>query len=211
MSGEPGTAAPPVSAGPAGPHGAGRRAGWAMLVTGIIGWLASFQLTLDDWRTLQDPSYVPACNLSPVVSCGSVMSSPQGSLFGFPNMLVGLGAFAAVAALGAAVLSGARPHRRLWLALDAGAFAGVVFVHWLIGQSLYELNKLCPYCVVVWIVTIALFWFVTLHCLERSWLRLPRGVHGLVRDTQWILLGAWYAVIALLVLTRFWDYWSSLL
>ncbi|MEH0580692.1 MULTISPECIES: vitamin K epoxide reductase family protein [Streptomyces] len=30
-------------------------------------------------------------------------------------------------------------------------------MHWLIGQSLYELNKLCPYCTVVWIVTIALF------------------------------------------------------
>lgn len=211
MNREPDTVAPAVSTGPAGPPGTGRRAGWAMLVTGIIGWLASFQLTLDDWRTLQDPSYVPACNLSPVVSCGSVMSSPQGSLFGFPNMLVGLGAFAAVAALGVAVLSGARLHHRLWLTLVAGAFAGVVFVHWLIVQSLYELNKLCPYCVVVWIVTIALFWFLTLHCMEQGVLRLPRGVHDIVRDTHWMLLAAWYAVIALLVLTRFWDYWSSLL
>jgi hypothetical protein len=41
------------------------------------------------------------------------MSSPQGSLFGFPNMLLGLGAFAAVTALGVAVLTGARLHRPL--------------------------------------------------------------------------------------------------
>lgn len=191
--------------------GTGRRTGWVMVVTGTVGWLASFQLTVDDWRLLRDPSYQPPCNIGPVVSCGSVMSSPQGSLFGFPNMLLGLGAFAAVTALGVAVLSGARLHRRLWLALDAGALVGVVFTHWLIAQSLYELNKLCPYCAVVWVVTIALFWYVTLHCLERGIIPVPRGVPDVVRDTHWMLLGAWYGVIALLVLTRFWTYWSSLI
>ncbi|MGP4050622.1 vitamin K epoxide reductase family protein [Streptomyces sp. 2A115] len=191
--------------------GASRRTGLVMLSTGTVGWLASFQLTVDDWRLLRDPAYQPPCNISPVVSCGSVMSSPQGSLFGFPNMLLGLGAFAAVTALGIAVLSGTRLHRRLWLALDAGALVGVVFVHWLIGQSLYELNKLCPYCAVVWVVTIALFWYVTLHCLERGIIPVPRGVLQVFRDTHWMLLGAWYGVIVLLVLTRFWPYWSSLL
>ncbi|MCF4136238.1 hypothetical protein L1856_04095 [Streptomyces sp. Tue 6430] len=104
--------------------GASRRTGWVMVLTGTVGWLASFQLTVDDWRLLRDPAYQPPCNISPVVSCGSVMSSSQGSLFGFPNMLLGLGAFAAVTALGVAVLSGARLHRRLWLALTAGALAG---------------------------------------------------------------------------------------
>ncbi|MPY39094.1 vitamin K epoxide reductase family protein [Streptomyces phyllanthi] len=181
-----------------------------MVLTGTVGWLASFQLTVDDWRLLRDPAHQPPCNISPVVSCGSVMSSPQGSLFGFPNMLLGLGAFAAVTALGVAVLSGARLHRRLWLGLDAGALVGVVFAHWLIGQSLYELNKLCPYCAAVWGVTIALFWYVTLHCLERGIVPVPRGVLYVVRDTHWMLLGAWYGIIVLLVLTRFWPYWSSL-
>jgi uncharacterized membrane protein len=190
---------------------AGRRTGWVMVVTGTVGWLASFQLTVDDWRLLRDPAYQPPCNISPVVSCGSVMSSPQGSLFGFPNMLLGLGAFAAVVALGVAVLSGARLHRRLWLALNAGTLAAVAFVHWLILQSLYVLNKLCPYCAVVWVVTIALFWYVTVHCLEQGMIPVPRGVLEVVRDTHWMLLGAWYGVIALLVLTRFWPYWSSLL
>ncbi|MFE7978906.1 vitamin K epoxide reductase family protein [Streptomyces shenzhenensis] len=194
---------------PAG--GTSRRTGWAMVLTGVVGWLASFQLTVDGWRLLGDPAYRPPCDISPVVTCGSVMSSRQGSLFGFPNMLLGLGAFAAVAALGVAVLAGARLHRRLWLALDAGALAGVVFVHWLIGQSLYELNKICPYCAVVWVVTIGLFWCVTLHCLEQGVVPVPRGVLEVLRDTHWLLLTAWYGVIALLVLTRFWPYWSSLL
>ncbi|MFF8945756.1 vitamin K epoxide reductase family protein [Streptomyces sp. NPDC014864] len=105
--------------------------------------------------------------------------------------------------------AGARLHRRLWWALDAGTPAGAVFVHWLLGQSLYELNKLCPYCVVVRAVTIALFWAVTLHCLHHGVLPVPRGVLTFVRDTHWMLLGGWYAVPALLVLTRFRPYWSG--
>ncbi|MEU5321135.1 vitamin K epoxide reductase family protein [Streptomyces sp. NPDC021056] len=190
--------------------GAGRRTGWVMTLAGTVGRLASFQLAVDDWRLLQDPAYQPPCDISPVVSCGSAMSSPQGSLLGFPTMLLGLAAFAAVTALGIAVLTGARLHRRLCLAPDAGASVGVVFVHWLIGQSLYELNKICPYCAVVWVVTIALFWYVTVHCLDRGIIPVAHGVLQIVRDTHW-MLGTWYGVITLLVLTRFWPYWSTLL
>ena len=31
-----------------------------------------------------------------------------------------------------------------------------MFVHWLIFQSLYRIGALCPYCMVVWAVTISL-------------------------------------------------------
>lgn len=198
----PGTAAP------------ARRIGWLITVTGVVGWLASLRLTVDDWRLLKDPAYQPSCDISPVIGCGSAMASWQGNLFGFPNMLLGIGAFAAVTALGIAALSGTRLHRVLWLTLNAGAFVGVIFAHWLIWQSLYEINRLCPYCAVVWVVTIALFWYVTLHNLKQDVIPVPRSGRGalnLVLESHWILLAGWYGVIALLVLTRFWTYWSSVL
>ncbi|WP_159460989.1 vitamin K epoxide reductase family protein [Streptomyces viridosporus] len=75
--------------------------------------------------------------------------------------LIGRGAFAAVAAPGPTVPAGARLHRGLWLALDAGAPAAAGLVHWLIRQSPYDLGRLCPSCVVVWIVAVALFRYVT--------------------------------------------------
>ncbi|MFF9624789.1 vitamin K epoxide reductase family protein [Streptomyces griseosporeus] len=192
----------------------GRRIGRLLMLTEVVGWLASFELTVDDWQLLRNPAYRPPCNISPVVSCGSVMSSAEGSVFGFPNMLLGLGAFAAVAVLGLAVLTGARLHRGLWLALNAGALAGVVFVHWLMYRSLFVLGLLCPYCAAVWVVTIALFWYVTLRNLKHGVIPVPasgRSVLALVLDTHGILLATWYGVIAVLVLTRFWAYWSSLL
>jgi uncharacterized membrane protein len=199
---------------PEAPTRQGRRIGLLMTVTGLIGWLASLRLAVDDWHVLKDPTYQPSCNISPIVGCGSVMASRQGNLFGFPNMLLGLTAFAVVIALGLAVLTGARLHRALWITLNTGALIGVAFVHWLIHQSLFELNRICPYCVVVWIVTIALFWYVTLHNLRHGVIPVPgrgRSTLRLVMETHGMLLAAWYGVIALLVLTRFWTYWSSLL
>ncbi|MFD0317870.1 vitamin K epoxide reductase family protein [Streptomyces flavalbus] len=187
-----------------GAAGPGRRVGWLMTVTGLIGWLASLRLTIDDWRVLRDPAYHPSCDINPVIGCGTAMASPQGNLLGFPNMLLGLAAFAVVAALGVAVVTGSRLHRALWLALNAGALAGVVFVHWLIWQSLYSLNRLCPYCALVWVVTIALFWYLTLFNFRDR-------VGAVVRESHWLILAGWYGVIVVLVGTRFWTYWSSLL
>lgn len=60
-----------------------------------------------------------------------------------------------------------RPLRRwFWLGLQAGTTAAVVFIHWSIFQSLYRIDALCPYCMVVWVVTIPLFWYTTLHNLR---------------------------------------------
>ncbi|GGT07237.1 hypothetical protein GCM10010271_07070 [Streptomyces kurssanovii] len=69
----------------------GRGTGLLMVVIGVMGWPASFQLTVEDWQVLKNPGYQPRCNISPVVGCGSVISSRQGNIFGFPIMLLGWG------------------------------------------------------------------------------------------------------------------------
>ena len=44
----------------------------------------------------------------------------------------------------------------------------MVFVHWLIYQSVFVIGALCPYCMVVWAVTIPTFFYVTVHNLARQ-------------------------------------------
>ena len=68
-----------------------------LIVGGIIGLICSFIVSLDKLELLRNPHFVPNCNLNPVLSCGSVMSSPQGSAFGFPNPWIGLAGFAVMA------------------------------------------------------------------------------------------------------------------
>lgn len=191
----------------------GRGLPWLYVIGGAVGFLASFVLSVEEYLSLLNPGYVTSCSLNPVVSCGSVMESDQATLFGFPNPLIGVAAFAVVVTAGVVLLAGFHAPRWFWLGLQIGTTLGVVFVHWLIVQSLYEIGALCPYCMVVWVVTIAIFTYTTLHNLERQY--LPTGgarsaVLGLTRfHTLAVVL--WYLVIVALILQAFWSYWTTLL
>ena len=193
---------------------AGRALALLLVLVGLVGLIASAVLTLDKIRLLEDPSYVPGCSINPVISCGSVMRSVQAEAFGFPNPLLGLAAFAVVLCVGAGSLAGAAFRRWFWLGLEVGSVLGLLFTHWLIVQALYRIGALCPYCMVVWAATIALFWYVTLHNLRTGVIPVPARLRPAVREAaryHWAVPALWYAVIALLVLNRFWYYWRTLL
>ncbi|WP_030058378.1 MULTISPECIES: vitamin K epoxide reductase family protein [Streptomyces] len=195
------------------PIGASRAFAILLFLGGLVGLAASAVLTFDKLRILENPSYIPSCNINPVISCGSVMRTEQAEVFGFPNPLLGLAAFGALAAIGAGLLAGAAYRRWFWLGLHAGTALGVVFVHWLIDQALYDIGALCPYCMVVWATVVALFWYTTLHNLRSGVIPVGPRLRVVVREAaryHWALPVLWAAVIALLVLNRFWYYWSTL-
>jgi uncharacterized membrane protein len=60
---------------------------WPYILTigGLIGFVAAFVLTIEKIELLKNPNYVPTCNISPLISCGSVMKTHQAAIFGFPN------------------------------------------------------------------------------------------------------------------------------
>jgi uncharacterized membrane protein len=180
-----------------------------ILLAGIIGEVAAFVLTVEKVRQLQNPSYVPSCSINPVLSCGSVMLTKQASLFGFPNPLIGIAAFSVVTVTGVLAVAGVRLPRWYWAGLAGGTLLGVVFVHWLIYQSLYEIGALCPYCMVVWVVTTALLVVVTSIALRP--LAGANKVVDALYQWRWPLYAVWITAIALLILDRFWSYWSTLI
>ncbi|GGC62146.1 vitamin K epoxide reductase family protein [Hoyosella rhizosphaerae] len=181
--------------------------GWALLILGVVGLAAAAALTYERFLLLLDPTHVPSCSINPVLSCGSVMESPQASLFGFPNPLLGLVAFTVVVTTAIVVLAGSVLPRWYWLGLAAGSTLGLIFVHWLIFHSLYTINALCPYCMVVWVVQLP----ITVVAMSAAFpnARNYRGVAWLVA-WRWNLVALWYVAVLLLILERFWYYWSTL-
>jgi uncharacterized membrane protein len=202
------------SAAPTGPDQTSTRAGAAMLLLGAVGLLASVALTVERVLVAMDPTYIPSCSLNPILTCTAAMLSEQGSLFGLPNSLLGVAAFPVLMTTGAALLAGARMRPWFWTGALLGAVLGVVFVHVLVATSLWSIEALCPYCMVVWTATIPLFAVVGNYGIPRGALGRRAAQSQLVGDLlalRWWLVGLWFAVVVALAGVTFWDYWSSLL
>ncbi|MCU1479301.1 MAG: hypothetical protein JWQ19_87 [Subtercola sp.] len=176
-----------------------------LIVAGVVGFAAPFALTLEKIETLINPAYVPSCNISVLVSCGPNMASWQGSLFGFPNPIIGVASFAIVVCVGVSILAGARFARWYWMLFNLGIVLALVFVIWLISQSIFVLGTLCPYCMVVWIVVIALFWYVTVYNLKEGNIPVPAGVRNvaaLFYPLLWLLVLVSYLVVFVIAQLR---------
>ncbi len=185
---------------------------YILVIGGIIGYACAFIIMFDKIRILDNPHYVPSCNLNPIISCGSVMQSKQASAFGFPNPFIGLGAFPVLAVVGGAILAGAKFKRWFWLGLNGGLVFAVGFVHWLFFESVYRIHALCPWCIIVWIICITAFWYVTLYNIDQKHIKLPLGkisqAYTWVRRHHLDLVVLWFLIIAGLILKHFWYYYG---
>jgi uncharacterized membrane protein len=191
-----------------------RRLAWILIVGSALGLLASFVLTMEKMALLENPAHRLSCSLNPVLSCGPIIASPESTAFGFPNPFLGLAGFSVVMTVGVALLAGASFKRWFWRGLQAGTIFGILFVHWLIFQSLYEIGALCLYCMLVWSITAPIFWYTTLHNLKEGHLPTPKPLKGIVAFSQrhhLDILISWYVLVVALIIIRFWYYWKTLI
>lgn len=185
---------------------------YILTLAGVIGTYAAFILSQDKLRILENPKASLGCSLDPVLACGNVISSDQAQAFGFPNPFLGLAGFAAVATIGITLLAGAKFKRWFWLAINGGLLFALLFSHWLFIQSVYVIQNLCIYCMIVWTVTITSFWYVTLYNIDNKHIILPKGkaqsVYSWIRKHHLDLLVLWFVIIAGLILNHFWYYYG---
>lgn len=184
---------------------------WAMgvflLVTGALGWWGAMELITERIAKLIDPSHVITCDINPLISCGTVMTSWQASLLGFPNPLLGVAGFVAPMAVGVALLAGATFARWFWWLFLAGVTAAWVFVTWLFVQAVYEIGALCPWCMLVWAAVIPMFWMLAAWLLATGRLTGEGGaaqrVGRAVLPFTWVLVVANYAGIVVAIIAQF--------
>ncbi|MBT2407173.1 MULTISPECIES: vitamin K epoxide reductase family protein [unclassified Streptomyces] len=189
--------------------GGSRALALLLVITGAAGLLAAWVITIDKFKLLEDPNFTPGCSLNPIVSCGNIMKSDQASAFGFPNPMLGLVAYGIVICVGMSMLAGARFRGWYWLTLNAGTLFGVVFCAWLMYQSLYNINSLCLWCSLAWVATIFMFWYVTSHNVREGLLPAPGWLRGFLDEFTWVLPVLHVGIIGMLILTRWWDFWTS--
>jgi uncharacterized membrane protein len=148
--------------------GPGRGFPWLLIVAGGLGVLASFTLIVDRIALWKNPDAQLSCSLSETVDCTGVMLSPQSEILGFPNPLLGLPMFAVVVTIGIALLAHARFAGWFWILLALSQVVSAALVAWFIFQTLFRIQLLCPWCSLVWLVTVPLLFYTVAYALAEA-------------------------------------------
>ncbi len=181
-----------------------------MAVLGAIGISAAVILAIEKVELLAEPGHVASCSISPIVSCSPIIASPQASAFGFANAFVGIFGFTAVYTAAMTILAGAsKLSNAWWRTLLGGISAGAGFCIWLIHEGIFEIGKLCLYCMLVWLVTFALFWLVASYCSEKGIIRFGKKLDAML-VYKYKLIIVTYLLVAMLIFYRWSSYWFSL-
>ncbi len=205
-----GTVAPPVTGG-AATGGAPRAYGLGLVLAGVVGLAACWELILAELQELREPSSVLVCDINPLISCGASLGAWQGSLLGVPNSFVGAAGFAALGVTGALLASGTHLPRWYWRALTAGATGAMAFVCWFLGVSVLSLGKLCPFCMVIWAVVIPTFTHTVARAADGGHLGLSRTAASRLVAARWWAAATLYLAVVLTVGVAFWDEWRAIL
>lgn len=132
----------------------------------LVGLLAASALVLDkiSYWTQKAEGRLPVlgCDRSPLIGCGPVINTPPASIFwSLPNPVIGVVAFSALLTVAVLLISKVQLPAWFWAGLQVGVVFGLGVVSYLQYESIYSINALCPYCMVIWSVMIPTFWAVT--------------------------------------------------
>ena len=170
---------------------------WYWIVSGLLGWMVSFLLFLEYIGQLKNEDPIVNCTFSVVVSCVPNLLSPGGNLLGFTNSIFGITLFTGPVFAAVSSLAGGRMRAWYWRVYLGFITAAFLFVHFLAYRSIFEYGVLCPWCMVVWLVTIPLFW-ATLGWASAQGVLGDRLRHAgeIISSWAWVITIANYLEIA---------------
>lgn len=180
-----------------------------MLAFGIIGLVVSFILSVEKIHLLENPDATLSCSFNLVLNCSTVMQTWQSSVFGFPNMYIGLMAFPVVITVATVMLAGApRLPRWFWRVAHISYGLGLAFAYWLFFNSVYDIEVLCPWCLVITFTTTMLFELMTRYALRQNiWGVRPvlnARIQALLdKDIDKLIVASWIVLLIALVFVKF--------
>jgi uncharacterized membrane protein len=174
----------------------------------LAGLVSSFVLSVDKLTLLQNPNAVLSCSINVWINCASVMQTWQSHVFGFPNSFIGLMGFPIVIAVAIAALMGAKLPRAFMAIFYGGVLLGLIFAYWLFFQSVFVIQVLCPWCLVVTVSMTIMHEALLRYCIRENTLNLPKKLHGRLlgwveKDYDKVAVAAWMVAMVAFVLVKF--------
>lgn len=144
-----------------------------MLVGALASLLASFVLSVQAVQLAANPETVLSCSINATVNCVSVALHPTASLFGFPNSFLGMIAEPVVITVAVAGLMGVVFPRLFMFIAQIVYSLGFIFAYVLLYISVFTIQVLCPWCLLVTLSTTLVFFSITRYNIRENNLYLP--------------------------------------
>lgn len=179
-----------------------------MLFFGVAGLLASWSLSVERVQQLTDPNANLVCNFNVLFNCGTVMKTWQAKVFGFPNSFIGQMAYPVVITVAMAGLARAKFSRWFLVTAQICYGLGLIFAYWLFFQSVFVIQVLCPWCLVVTFSTTILFETLLRYNLLQNTFGFSEKTQSkitkwLKKDYDKLIVAAWITVLVLMVVLIF--------
>ncbi|ROS23129.1 vitamin K epoxide reductase family protein [Cellulomonas sp. PhB150] len=187
-----------------------RRTAIEMVISGALGLLASFVLSIDALKLAADPKANLGCSINAVLDCAKVADTWQAHLLGefLPNAFLGIAAEAVVITIAVAMIGNVRFPRWYMLAAEAVYTVGFLFAYWLFYQALTDIHALCPWCLLITVTTTLVWAGLTRINIREGHIALPGkagpAARRFVRDGyDWFVTIGLLVVVALIILVKY--------
>ena len=179
-----------------------------MLISSLISLVASFVLSVDAIELARDKNAQLGCNINDVINCGAVGVTWQANLLGFPNAFLGLIAEPVVITMAVASLGKVKFPRWFMFAAQIVYTIGLIFAYWLFYQSMFHINALCPWCLLVTLSTTLVFTSLTHINIREDNLFLPERVTnalkaGLRMGIDLLVIVLWLAFLVAAIVLKY--------
>ncbi len=179
-----------------------------LLAFGITGLIASFTLAVEEFHLIKHPDAVLSCSFNLVLNCATVMKTWQASVFGFPNMYIGLIGFPMVIMIALLGLSKTVFPRWFLIGAEIGIVFWTLFAYWLFFNSVYAIEVLCPWCLVVTFSMTMLSAAITRYNLLHNTFRVSKKTNKKIEqflksDYDKLIVASWVVVLIALVIAKF--------
>lgn len=171
-----------------------------LMVSAILGLVASIQLLLGELELKADPAASLVCDVNELLACSTFLNSWEGSLLGISNSYVGIAGFIGMLALGAYLFVKKSLPRVMWSLVGVAAAVSVLALFWFQYTSFIVARTLCPWCLVIWA---ALIPFIT-QSVGQVRANLA-GQDSVIWKYRWAIIVIWIALVVGFGLFYFYD------
>lgn len=182
----------------------------SMLIGAILSLVAAFVLSVESFQLAKNPDAELSCSVNIVLNCATVAKHPSAEMLGFPNSFFGMIAEPIVITVAIAGLAGIRFPRKFMFAAQIGYTLGLMYALVLLGISYFVIQALCPWCLLVTLTTILVWFAITRYNIRENNLFLPKNFQEKLqsfvkRDFDKFAMFSMIALIILAILVKYGD------